>query len=240
VTYAACQSARVNQIFGSVKIRSPRLFPNIRPNQDLDTFRVCGSAAFSVSGKTVVTVLPRSPHHATLLGKLPAYRRHKATGQAVVMLGGKDYYLGPWKSVASRNEYQRVTRSGWSATHATVDLSIVELLAAFWQHAKAYYVGHDGHLRRRSARPDQATLLAGRDQKLARKSGGDVETCTRTHDGKRSPKTTRFLQTKRPSAIGDSVTTPPVLVSERPPPMFAPIIMASPIDASPMTFPPPK
>jgi hypothetical protein len=81
-----------------------------------------------------------------LLGKLPAYRRHKATGQAVVTLGGKDYYLGPWKSVASRNEYQRVTRE-WlvsGGVHATADLSIVELLAALWLHAQGYYVGPDG------------------------------------------------------------------------------------------------
>jgi hypothetical protein len=118
------------------------------------------------------------------LGKLPAYRRHKATGQAVVTLGGKDYYLGPRKSVASRNEYQRVTRE-WlvsSGVHVTVDLSIVELLAAYWQHAKGYYVGHDDHLRRRSASPDQATLLAGGDQKLARKSAwrcGDVDSHAR-------------------------------------------------------------
>jgi hypothetical protein len=61
------------------------------------------------------------------LGKLPAYRRHKATGQAVVTLGGKDYYLGPRKSVASRNEYQRVTRSGWSAA-AFMRLSTCQLL----------------------------------------------------------------------------------------------------------------
>ena len=43
-----------------------------------------------------------------LLGKLPSYRKHKATGQAVVSLGGKG--LGPWKSAASKAEYQRITR----------------------------------------------------------------------------------------------------------------------------------
>ena len=34
--------------------------------------------------------------------KLPAYRRHKASGRAVVTLNGKDFYLGPHGTVASR------------------------------------------------------------------------------------------------------------------------------------------
>ena len=29
------------------------------------------------------------------LDRLPRYRKHKATGQAVVTLSGHDYYLGP-------------------------------------------------------------------------------------------------------------------------------------------------
>src|SRR5262245_8846918 len=81
-----------------------------------------------------------------LLGKLPAYRKHKATGQAVVTLGGRDFYLGPWKSAASKAEYYRVTRE-WLAgggTAPTSELTIVELLAAFLRHAKTYYVGPDG------------------------------------------------------------------------------------------------
>ena len=81
-----------------------------------------------------------------LLGKLPSYRRHKATGQAVVTLGGRDVYLGLWKSAESKSEYQRVTRewlAGGSA-QATSDLTIVELLAAFKHHAKTYYVDIDG------------------------------------------------------------------------------------------------
>ena len=41
--------------------------------------------------------------HAT-----PRYRLHRASGQAVVTLAGVDHYLGPWKSKASRIEYDRL------------------------------------------------------------------------------------------------------------------------------------
>ena len=38
----------------------------------------------------------------------PAYRKHKRSGQAVVTLSGKDVYLGPHGTKASRIEYDRV------------------------------------------------------------------------------------------------------------------------------------
>jgi integrase len=79
-----------------------------------------------------------------LVNKLPSYRRHKATGQAVVSLGGQDIYLGPWKSVASKTEYQRRIREWQAAGGVTTSdvsgLTVVELLAAFKRHARTYYV----------------------------------------------------------------------------------------------------
>jgi integrase len=81
-----------------------------------------------------------------LLGKLPSYRRHKSSGQAVVTLGGRDHYLGKMNSPASKAEYNRVTRE-WLAgggVAATPELAISELLAAFWRHAKSHYLGADG------------------------------------------------------------------------------------------------
>ena len=39
---------------------------------------------------------------------VPKYRKHRATGQAVVTMDGKDHYLGPHRSKASRIEYGRV------------------------------------------------------------------------------------------------------------------------------------
>jgi integrase len=85
-----------------------------------------------------------------LVHKLPAYRRHKKSGQAVVTLGGQDFYLGPWKSAASKSEYKRVTRE-WLASGGAMlaadrqdELTVVELLAAFKRFAKTYYVDAAG------------------------------------------------------------------------------------------------
>ena len=46
--------------------------------------------------------------------KVPSYRRHKPTGQAVVTLDGRDHYLGRWNTNASRDEYDRMIRE-WLA-----------------------------------------------------------------------------------------------------------------------------
>lgn len=40
--------------------------------------------------------------------RIPSYRRHKHSGQAVVTLDGRDFYLGPWRSKVSRTEYDRL------------------------------------------------------------------------------------------------------------------------------------
>jgi len=39
-----------------------------------------------------------------LINRTPKYRRHKATGQAVVTLSGRDFYLGQWQSAKSKRE----------------------------------------------------------------------------------------------------------------------------------------
>ncbi len=39
---------------------------------------------------------------------IPAYRRHKSTGQAVVTVNGRDFYLGQDNTAASRREYDRM------------------------------------------------------------------------------------------------------------------------------------
>jgi integrase len=78
--------------------------------------------------------------------KTPSYRLHKPTGQAVVTIGGRDFYLGKHGTKASRDEYDRLVAE-WlangrrlpSSAGGTADLSIVELIAAYLEHAKAYY-----------------------------------------------------------------------------------------------------
>jgi hypothetical protein len=40
--------------------------------------------------------------------RVPSYRHHRPSGQAVVTLGGHDIYLGKWQSSKSRQEYRRL------------------------------------------------------------------------------------------------------------------------------------
>lgn len=74
---------------------------------------------------------------------LPSYRLHKATGQAVVTLGGHDVYLGRHDTPASREAYERAliawkahgTIPGGKRRRGTVDSgpTVGALLAAFWR-----------------------------------------------------------------------------------------------------------
>ena len=40
--------------------------------------------------------------------RIPSYRLHRPSGQAVVTLNGRDRYLGEWNSESSKEEYDRV------------------------------------------------------------------------------------------------------------------------------------
>src|SRR5687767_8015357 len=75
----------------------------------------------------------------------PKYRQHRASGQAVVTIAGKDHYLGPWKSKGSRVEYDRLIGEWLAAGRPSVatapptEITVSELAAKFWRHAQAYY-----------------------------------------------------------------------------------------------------
>jgi len=74
----------------------------------------------------------------------PKYRKHKATGQAIVTIDGKDFYLGPHGSKASRTEYDGLIGE-WGANGRTMpvqtgSITVTELIAKYWQFAKGYYV----------------------------------------------------------------------------------------------------
>jgi hypothetical protein len=43
-----------------------------------------------------------------LVQALPKYRKHKASGQAVVTLNGVEHYLGPHGTKASKTRYDRL------------------------------------------------------------------------------------------------------------------------------------
>ncbi len=74
----------------------------------------------------------------------PKYRLHKPTGQAVVTLSGKDFYLGKHDTDESRAEYDRLV-SEWltNGRRATIDrgadLTVNEMLVAYLQYAEGYY-----------------------------------------------------------------------------------------------------
>lgn len=83
--------------------------------------------------------------------RLPSYRLHKASGQAVVILNGKDI-LGPHGSEESRAEYDWPIAE-WLANqrqHAPApvagvetgvpELTVDELFLAYWEFALGYYV----------------------------------------------------------------------------------------------------
>jgi hypothetical protein len=51
-----------------------------------------------------------------LTAATPKYRQHRASGQAIVTIAGKDHCLGPWKTKASKIEYDRLVGE-WLAVH---------------------------------------------------------------------------------------------------------------------------
>jgi integrase len=78
----------------------------------------------------------------------PKYRKHRASGQAVVTLYGRDSYLGPHGTKASRIENDRLIgewlAAGRPAQMPSVqnDITVVELAAAYRKYASSYYVKH--------------------------------------------------------------------------------------------------
>ena len=77
---------------------------------------------------------------------LPKYRKHKASGQAVVSFSGQDHYLGPHGTKTSKLEYDRLIAE-WLANgrQALLDcestaIKVSQLMARYWAFAKTYYV----------------------------------------------------------------------------------------------------
>jgi hypothetical protein len=81
----------------------------------------------------------------------PSYCLHKASGQAVVRIDGRDVYLGKHGTPESKAEYNRVIGKWFAngqllpgAALAGSDLSVMELASAFWRHAEQHYRHADG------------------------------------------------------------------------------------------------
>lgn len=74
---------------------------------------------------------------------VPAYSKHKSSGQAVVRLNYQDIYLGPYGSKESRLEYDRVIAQ-WVANGRRLaknhgDLTILELYDSYRIHCEKHY-----------------------------------------------------------------------------------------------------
>jgi integrase len=80
--------------------------------------------------------------------RIPKPCRHKATGQAVVRLNGKDHYLGPWKSPAAKACYERLIgqwlASGRQLPSSQSGLTVNELILAYDNFATGHYRKPDG------------------------------------------------------------------------------------------------
>lgn len=87
-------------------------------------------------------------HMLILINIVPKYRKHRASGQAIVTLAGKDRYLGPHGTKASRLEYDRLIMEWLAAGRPTCqaadpgDITVSEVCAAFLKFAKVHYVKH--------------------------------------------------------------------------------------------------
>src|SRR5262245_3727140 len=90
------------------------------------------------------------------LRRVPSYRLHRPSGQAVVRLDGRDHYLGKHGTEASHECYRRLIAewlcAGPAASAAPsstkpirqVDPTIHELVLAFWRHAETHYCDAQG------------------------------------------------------------------------------------------------
>jgi integrase len=77
--------------------------------------------------------------------RVPSYRHHKPSGQAVVTLNGRDIYLGAWDTPESRAEYDRITAE-WLARgrqsappareQATQATLLKEVILGYYRHCE--------------------------------------------------------------------------------------------------------
>ncbi|WP_442485131.1 tyrosine-type recombinase/integrase [Aeoliella sp. SH292] len=75
---------------------------------------------------------------------IPSYRKHRASGQAIVQIAGHTHYLGPHGTVASKRNYDRLIAE-WLARDRQPEsppeerITVVALSARYLSFAKGYY-----------------------------------------------------------------------------------------------------
>ncbi|MCA9080686.1 MAG: tyrosine-type recombinase/integrase [Planctomycetaceae bacterium] len=88
--------------------------------------------------------------------KVPRYCLHKASGRAVVRIGGRDHYLGAYGSDESHAEYARIIaewqvqqraaseRAERAGTDVGTALTVAEVMAKYRDFAQGYYTKNGG------------------------------------------------------------------------------------------------
>jgi integrase len=81
--------------------------------------------------------------------RIPTYRLHKGTGQAIVRLAGVDVYLGKYGSVESREKYRRLLAEYLASGRAPAEdedepITIGECLIPYLTHVDQHYRLPDG------------------------------------------------------------------------------------------------
>ncbi|MFP6677723.1 MAG: site-specific integrase, partial [Pirellulaceae bacterium] len=78
--------------------------------------------------------------------KIPKYRLHRGSGQALVQINGDRIYLGVYDSPESHEQYRRILaeflatgRSPEAALTANGSLTINRLILAYFKYANTYY-----------------------------------------------------------------------------------------------------
>jgi integrase len=89
--------------------------------------------------------------------RIPSYRHYKPKNLGLVVIDGRQHYLGKYGTPESIAEYNRLlqewmvagtltpsVREQGPVTAVRSDLTIDELILAFWDHAESHYRGPDG------------------------------------------------------------------------------------------------
>ena len=103
--------------------------------------------------------------------KVPKYRKHRSTGQAVVTIAGRDHYLGPHGTKASRVEYDRLIGEWLAAgrptsTATATDITVAEMLKRYRAFCERHYV--------KDGRPSAEVALLGYALKPVRELYGNT------------------------------------------------------------------
>lgn len=79
----------------------------------------------------------------------PSYRFHKGSGQAVVTIQGRTYYLGKFDSAESKQKYHRLLAESKVSSTFGIEkkrVSVSEAVVAYLKHSEVYYRGGSEHV----------------------------------------------------------------------------------------------